>query len=38
MSNEASFDAAAAHRYFAAECFNQAWDLISKPDRTPDED
>jgi hypothetical protein len=26
-----------AHRYFSAACFNQAWDLIVKPDRTPEE-
>jgi hypothetical protein len=32
------FDLAAAHRYFAAECFNGAWDLIDKPSRTPAED
>jgi hypothetical protein len=23
-----------AHRYFAAHCFNSAWDLIEKKDRT----
>lgn len=33
-----SFDLAAAHRYFAADCFNQAWDLIDKPGRTPEDD
>lgn len=27
-----------AHRHFAARCFNAAWDLIDKTDRTPDED
>lgn len=27
-----------AHRKFAVECFNGAWDLIDKPDRTPDDD
>jgi hypothetical protein len=32
------FDLAAAHRYFAAECFNGAWDLIDKSPRTPAED
>ena len=32
------FDIEAAHRYFAAHCFNQAWDLIDKQDRTPEED
>lgn len=32
------FDAAAAHRFFAAQCFNEAWELIEKPDRTPADD
>jgi len=32
------FDLDAAHRFFAAECFNRAWELIEKPDRTPEED
>jgi hypothetical protein len=32
------FDVAAAHRYFAAKCFNDAWDLIEKPDRTAEDD
>lgn len=32
------FDIAQAHRYFAAHCFNRTWELIEKPDRTPDED
>jgi hypothetical protein len=31
------FDVAAAHRYFAAKCFNDAWDLIEKPERTAEE-
>jgi len=38
MAETPKFDLAAAHRYFAAECFNRAWDLIDKPDRTPDEE
>lgn len=38
MPKTPEFDLAAAHRYFAAECFNRAWDLIDKPDRTPEED
>lgn len=33
-----AFDLAAAHKYFAADCFNKAWELIEKPDRTPDDD
>jgi hypothetical protein len=32
------FDLADAHRYFAAYCFNAAWDLIEKSDRTPADD
>jgi hypothetical protein len=27
-----------AHQYFAIQAFNGAWELIEKPDRTPDED
>jgi hypothetical protein len=38
LMNEPPFDVAAVHRHFAAACFNQAWRLIEKPDRTPDED
>jgi hypothetical protein len=35
---EPEFDVTAAHRWFAAHCFNAAWDLIDKPNRTPEED
>ncbi len=38
MSKAADFDLAAAHRYFAADCFNRAWDLIEKKDRTEEDD
>ncbi|MFI4976500.1 MAG: hypothetical protein ACHP84_18345 [Caulobacterales bacterium] len=38
MPKEPDFDIAAAHRHFAAACFNQAWDLIDKRDRSPAED
>ncbi|HZD58244.1 MAG TPA: hypothetical protein VE136_16050 [Anaerolineales bacterium] len=38
MAKIPEFDLAAAHRYFAAECFNRAWDLIDKAERTPEED
>lgn len=31
-------DVAQAHRYFAAHCFNRTWELIDKPDRTPEDD
>jgi hypothetical protein len=27
-----------AHKYFAAHCFNRAWDLIDKKDRTAEDD
>ncbi|HVT78218.1 MAG TPA: hypothetical protein VHD87_14375 [Acidimicrobiales bacterium] len=27
-----------AHQYFAVQAFNAAWELIEKPDRTPDDD
>ncbi|HEY3290016.1 MAG TPA: hypothetical protein VGK87_07820 [Anaerolineae bacterium] len=35
---EPDFDVTAAHRYFSAFCFNSAWDLIDKKDRTLEED
>ena len=38
MSRQADFDLSAAHRHFAVECFNQAWELMDKAQRTPDED
>jgi len=38
MPKRPDFDMPAAHKYFAAQCFNAAWDLIEKPDRTPEED
>jgi hypothetical protein len=38
MSNNPSFDISAAHKYFAAHCFNAAWDLIDKPGRTAEDD
>ena len=34
---EPPFDIAKAHRWFAIEFNNQAWDLIEKPSRTPDQ-
>lgn len=37
MSQTPDFDRIAAHRYFSAECFNQAWDLIEKPQRTAED-
>lgn len=38
MSQAPKFDMEAAHKYFAANCFNQAWDLIEKEDRSPEDD
>lgn len=38
MSKQPEFDMNKAHKYFSADCFNKAWDLIDKPDRTPEED
>jgi hypothetical protein len=38
MPHPPDFNVEAAHQYFAAQCFNQAWDLIDKKDRCPDED
>ena len=32
------FDLASAHRHFSAACFNGVWELIDKPNRSPDED
>jgi hypothetical protein len=34
---EAPFDVAKAHRWFAIECNNAAWELAEKPGRSPDE-
>lgn len=38
MAGKNDFDHKAAHKYFSAHCFNRAWDLIDKSDRTPEED
>ena len=38
MAAKSDLDQKAAHKYFSANCFNKAWDLIDKPDRTPEED
>ncbi len=35
---DSDLDLAEAHRYFARHCFNAAWDLIEKKDRTAAED
>jgi hypothetical protein len=38
MNKKAEFDLDTAHRYFSSTCFNLAWDLMDKPERTPAED
>jgi hypothetical protein len=38
MAEKNEFDQKAAHKYFSVNCFNQAWDLIDKTGRTPEED
>jgi hypothetical protein len=38
MAGKTDFDHQAAHKYFSAHCFNSAWDLIDKSERTPEED
>ena len=35
---EPTFDLAAAHRHFSADCFNRAWDEMDKTTRTSAED
>ena len=38
MPKKPDFDLAAAHKYFAANCFNETWGIIDKADRTPEDD
>ena len=38
MADDANFEADQAHRHFSASCFNLAWELIEKPDRTAEDD
>jgi tetratricopeptide (TPR) repeat protein len=38
MPDPPDFNLQSAHRYFSAQCFNQAWELIKKPERTLEED
>ena len=38
MAKKPDFDLGSAHTYFSVNCFNQAWDLIEKEDRTEQED
>ena len=38
MAKRTEFDIGAAHKHFSVVCFNKAWELIEKSDRTEDED
>jgi tetratricopeptide (TPR) repeat protein len=38
VAQDPSFDVSKAHRYFSADCFNKAWELIENPNRTPADD
>jgi hypothetical protein len=38
MTKNKDFDQAAAHKYFSANLYNKAWDLIDKEQRTPEDD
>jgi tetratricopeptide (TPR) repeat protein len=37
MADSSSIDNERAHKFFSAHCFNSAWELIDKPERTPEE-
>ena len=37
MSQTPEFDLEKAHHFFAADCFNRAWDFIDKPSRSAEE-
>jgi len=37
MGKTPDFDVLAAHRFFSAHCFNQAWEFIDKADRNLDD-
>jgi hypothetical protein len=38
MNASPTLDKPQAHRFFAAECFNRAWELMDKPARSGEED
>ncbi len=38
MANSSAFDNNQAHKHFSASCYNMAWDLIERSDRTPEDD
>lgn len=37
MSDKPDFDPQTVHRYFAATCFNLAWEYIDRPERTEEQ-
>jgi hypothetical protein len=38
LAKNPDFDVAAAHKYFAAHCFNSAWDLLDKATRSAEDE
>ena len=38
MARQITTDWQAAHKYFSTECFNNAWELIEKPNRSSEDD
>jgi hypothetical protein len=38
MTESPEFELEAAHRHFSVLCFNEAWALLERPQRTPEED
>lgn len=38
MTDKPALDKELAHKFFAADCFNKAWELIDNPDRTPEDE
>ncbi|MGD8456354.1 MAG: hypothetical protein PVF83_08225 [Anaerolineales bacterium] len=38
MTDKLDFNVDAAYKHFSAACFNEAWELLDKPDRTTEED
>ncbi len=38
MTKAPNFDQQGFHKHFAADCFNNTWSFIDKPDRTSEED
>jgi len=38
MTKKPDFDVDAAHKHLSVQCFNKAWGLMDKPDRSAEED